>query len=75
MWGRCLENGLTFDPDPYDGKAVALRIDGAVKQLLIDRDTGRAKIGGGKTLFEDGAETVWGSGFDPENIVLPEPEK
>lgn len=66
--------GVVFDPGPYDGKAVVLRIDGAVKQLLIDRETGKAKVGEGKTLFEGGAGSVWGeAGFDRTNLVFPEP--
>ena len=59
-----------FKPDPYDGKAVVLRIDGAAKQLLLDKDTQLAKIGGGNTLFETGSDSVWGS----ETIEIAEPE-
>ncbi|MCP5538189.1 MAG: hypothetical protein H7A51_18400 [Akkermansiaceae bacterium] len=66
--------GVQFDPKPYDHKAVVLRIDGAVKQLLINKDTCKAKIGMGKTLFDGGADTVWGEeGFDVANLVHPRP--
>lgn len=54
-------SGETFKEDPYDGKSVVLRIDGAAKQLRLSNDK-RAKVGGGKTLFDDGDGTVWGSG-------------
>lgn len=65
-----LESGTEFKPDPYDGKAVVLRIDGAVKQLLLDRDSNRAKVGGGKTLFQTGSDTVWGTGgFESADLV------
>jgi len=40
-----------FDPIPFDGKAVILRIDNSVASLNIDKD-GHANIGGGKTLFD-----------------------
>lgn len=57
-----MEDGaLTFKEDPYDGKGIALRIDGACKQLRLSKER-RAKLPGGKTLFEDGDDTVWGAG-------------
>lgn len=66
--------GQAFDTGPYDGKVVVLRIDGAVKQLLLDKKTGEAKIGDGKTLFQVGPGTVWqDGGFNPADVVLPEP--
>ena len=47
-----------FDPKPFDGKAVVLRIDNSVASLPIDKD-GHAMLGG-KTLFQTGMDTVWG---------------
>lgn len=67
------DDGLGFDSEPYNGKAVVLRIDGAVKQLLIDDKTGKAKVGDDKTLFEGGEGTAWGNAFNAANVVLPEP--
>ncbi len=65
--------GLTFDSDPYDGKAVVLRIDGAVKQLRINK-AGEAVVQGTQTLFDTGPGTVWeGEEFDPSQVVFPEP--
>ena len=67
-----LGEGLKFDPDVFEGKAVVLRIDGAVKQLLINED-GQALIGEGKTLFQSGPDAVWGEGgFDSSMVVFPE---
>ncbi|MBT8043368.1 MAG: prepilin-type N-terminal cleavage/methylation domain-containing protein [Verrucomicrobiae bacterium] len=67
------DTGEAFKPDPYDGKCVVLRIDGAVKQLLLDRDDNKAKIGGGKTLLDTGTDTVWGtSGFVSADLVPAE---
>lgn len=66
--------GFKFDPRIYGCKAVVLRIDGAVKQLLIDRERHLAKIGGGKTLFQTGPDTVWGeNGVDESMLVHPAP--
>lgn len=62
-------DGYKFNSDIYQGKAVILRIDGAVKQLLLDKDDRQAKIGGGKTLFDGGPESVWGAkGFDQTKL-------
>ncbi len=47
-----------FDPKPFDGKAVVLRMDNSVTSLRINED-GYAMLGG-KTLFELGGDTVWG---------------
>lgn len=59
-----------FKKDPYDGKAVVLRIDGAVKQLRLGKNDLLAKIPGGKTLFETGSDTVWGSsGFTSADLL------
>jgi len=62
-------DGYKFNTDALGGKAVVLRIDGAVKQLLIDKKSHLAKIGDGKTLFEGGPDTVWGAeGFDSSKL-------
>jgi prepilin-type N-terminal cleavage/methylation domain-containing protein len=47
-----------FNDKPYDGKAVYLRIDQAVKQNRID-DSGKVGIPGNRTLFDTGPDTVW----------------
>ena len=46
-----------FDPKPFDGKAVVLRMDNSVTSLSINED-GYAMVGE-KTLFETGEDTVW----------------
>lgn len=54
----------TFAPDPYDSKAVVLRIDGSVKQFRLNNE-GRAILNGAQTLFDDGEDSIWGTdGFD-----------
>lgn len=47
-----------FDDSPYDSKAVYLRLDQSVQQKRINNSDNVA-IGGGNTLFDTGAETVW----------------
>jgi len=62
----------TFDPDPYDGKAIVLRIDGAVKQLLLSKDD-LAKDGEG-TLFDathTGTDGVWAGDYVDADLLLP----
>jgi prepilin-type N-terminal cleavage/methylation domain-containing protein len=58
-----MQSTTTFKSDPYGGKCVVLRIDGAVKQYRIKKPAtgssvsdGVANIGGGKTLF---TSTIW----------------
>lgn len=63
---------LGFDPGPFGGYAVGLRVDGSAKAWKIGAD-GKAVAGGGKTLFEGGAGSVWGTaGFDPARLKHPE---
>lgn len=59
-----------FAPKAYDGKAVVLTVDGAARQLRLDTRH-RAKIGGGKTLFDVGKGTVWETrGFDRSQLLF-----
>ena len=61
-------DGLKFDPYIFDNKCVALRIDGSVQQLRLNDDR-HARVGGEKTLFEGGADTIWSDeGFDQSNL-------
>ena len=61
-------DGYQFKAGIHKGKAIVLRVDGAVKQLLINKE-GYAKIGGGRTLFDAGLNSVWGeAGFDQKRL-------
>ena len=67
-------DGAKFTPDPYDKKAVVLRIDNSVISVPID-SAGDAIITSGsasnrKTLLETGDDTIWGDSIDPQ-IVAP----
>ena len=62
-------DGFKFDPYCYDNKAIALRIDGSVQTLRLNKDR-HAKLPNGKTLFEGGIDSVWGeAGFDRSNLL------
>lgn len=62
--------GFKFDPKPYNGKAIVLRIDGAVKIYTID-ENGDAVSATGKKIFEGGKDSVWGEkGPDIKNLVF-----
>lgn len=66
--------GYKFDPKPYNGKAVVLRIDGSVRHYPINED-GDVVLPNGKKLFEGGAGTVWGeNGPQKGMLVFPKPD-
>lgn len=59
----------TFNPDPFDKKAVVLRIDNSVASLNIN-NAGEVLLGGGKKLTDTGNDTIWGTTIQP-TIVEP----
>jgi prepilin-type N-terminal cleavage/methylation domain-containing protein len=63
----------TFDVDMYDSKAVVLRIDNSVQSLNVLKTSKQAQMGGGKTLLQTGADTVWGADVSPK-MVAPTPK-
>ena len=60
-----------FWAEPYGGKAAILRLDNSVEAPPIGSD-GRVSVGDGKRLFDTGADTVWGEGFEMD---LRHPER
>jgi prepilin-type N-terminal cleavage/methylation domain-containing protein len=60
----------TFDSDPFDKKAVVLRIDNSVASLNINQQN-QAMLGGGQQLLVGGSGTIWDS-ITP-TVVLPQP--
>ena len=62
-------DGFKFDPYCYDNKAIVLRIDGSILHQRLNKDR-HAKLPNGKSLFEGGADSVWGeAGFDKSNLL------
>ncbi len=51
-----------FDPGPFDGKAIVLRMDNSVTSLDIRQDNNEVNLGGANTgLTTTGQDTVWGN--------------
>ncbi|MFN6016403.1 MAG: type II secretion system protein [Verrucomicrobiota bacterium] len=67
--GTTISADGTFDVDMYDSKAIVLRIDNSVQSLNITSTSKLAQLGGGKTLLQTGADTVWGTGVTPTMVV------
>lgn len=61
-----------FWREPFQTKAVLLRLDNSVEAPLIREEDGLVSVGKGKTLFDTGDDTVWGAGYE---IDLRYPEK
>lgn len=61
-----------FDPEPFDKKAVILRIDGSATSETINVNK-KVSVRGGKTLLQKGAESVWGTDINPK-IAGPKPK-
>ncbi len=64
-----LDDSGKFSLDPFDKKAVCLRMDNSAAALPISKD-GEVSLGGGKKLLDSGAGTVWGASTDP-TIIQP----
>lgn len=55
-----------FDPGTFHGKALVLRVDHSIEFTLIRASDQRVSIGKGRTLFETGLSTVWGTTLTPD---------
>jgi hypothetical protein len=55
----------TFDPEPYAGKAVVLRIDNSATSMRIREDNKKVSTNAGKTLGETGDQTPWDTDMTP----------
>lgn len=62
-----------FDGDPFDNRAVMLRIDNSVQSVLIRKESKQATMGGGKTLLQTGEDTIWGTDVTP-TLRAPDPK-
>ncbi|MEP4077916.1 prepilin-type N-terminal cleavage/methylation domain-containing protein [Haloferula sp.] len=61
----------SFDGDPFGDKAVLLRLDNSVDAPLIRQRDNKVSVGDGKTLQDNGQDSVWGT----ESPVIKAPEK
>ena len=55
----------TFDPEPYAGKAVILRLDNSATAMQIREDNKKVSTNSGKTLGDTGDQTPWGTDMNP----------
>lgn len=62
-----IEGETNFNPDPFDNKAVILRIDNSATSVNINA-AGEALVSGGNGLTDTGTGTVWGTTIMPEII-------
>ncbi len=65
-----LDDAGKFNLDPFDKKAVCLKIDNSASVYTISKD-GEVNLGGGKKLLDSGAGTIWGTSTTPE-IIQPD---
>jgi len=63
----------TFDPEPYEGKAVVLRLDNSVIVMPIREDNRKISTNAGKTLGDTGEGTPWGTKITPF-LRAPQPK-
>ncbi len=57
-----------FDPEPYDGKAIVLKLDGAATAVNIMPTNNQIKVAGNR-LLETGPDSIWGTNADP--VIAP----
>jgi prepilin-type N-terminal cleavage/methylation domain-containing protein len=62
----------TFDPEPYAGKAVVLRLDNSATAMQIREDNKKVSTNAGKTLGDNGDQTPWGTDVNPV-LRAPQP--
>lgn len=55
----------TFDPEPYAGKVVVLRLDNSATAMQIREDNRKVSTNSGKTLGDAGEQTPWGTKITP----------
>ncbi len=64
-------SATTFNRDPFDSKAVVLRVDNSVASLQIT-PSNNVNLSPGNTLTSTGAATVWGTTTSTPTIVPPD---
>ncbi len=61
----------TFDPAPFDSKAIVLRMDNSVSSINVRLDN-QIILGGVSTLLQTGAGTVWGAITTAPTLTAPD---
>jgi prepilin-type N-terminal cleavage/methylation domain-containing protein len=62
----------TFDSDPFDGKAIVLRMDNSVTSVTFRQNDNTISLGGaGNGLLTNSQNSVWGSNVTPR-LVAPQ---
>lgn len=62
----------TFDSDPFDGKAIVLRMDNSVTSITIRQNDNTIGLGGqGNGLLSNSQNSVWGTNVNPR-LVAPQ---
>ena len=65
----------TFDPQPYAGTAMVLRMDLSATPMSIRKDNKKVSTNSGKTLGDTGEGTPWGKSVAPfMRAPQPRPE-
>lgn len=66
-----LNNGTNghFDPEPFDSKAIVLRMDNSVTSITIRQDK-EIILTGTKKLLQKGEDSLWGASASP-TLVAP----
>jgi prepilin-type N-terminal cleavage/methylation domain-containing protein len=65
------QTGGTFDVDPFDRKAILLRMDNSVTTVNIKQDK-TINLSATNGLLKTGEDTVWGSGVTNVTAVAPD---
>jgi prepilin-type N-terminal cleavage/methylation domain-containing protein len=66
-------SGTSFDPNPFDNKAVVLRVDNSASSLQI-LPAGGVNLSPGQPLLTANATSVWGTGGGAPTLVFPLPK-
>lgn len=61
----------TFDPDPFDSKAIVLRMDNSVTSINVKQDNTINLGGTNSGLLTNGTDTVWGATTATPTLAVP----
>jgi prepilin-type N-terminal cleavage/methylation domain-containing protein len=61
----------TFDPDPFDAKAIVLRMDNSVTSITINQQNAIRLAGNNSGLLTNGPDSVWGGTTVTPTLAVP----